>query len=52
MKTAQVILGVLLFCNVVALGLELYLRGSDGMSYLSLFGSVIFGYYICAIKKP
>ena len=52
MKTAKVIFGLMLFCNVAAIGLELYLKGAGGMSYLNLFGCVIFGYYVCEIRKP
>ena len=33
----------MLFCNVLALGLGMHLRGADLMEYINLAGCVMFG---------
>lgn len=52
MKTFKIIFGLMLFCNVAGVGMELYSNGAEWMDYLGLFGSVVFGYYVCDVTKP
>ena len=43
----MIILGILLFCNPLALGLELWTLGAESpLTYINLVGTFLFGYFI------
>lgn len=46
MKTLHVVITTLLLSNVLAVVAELHSAGSSWISYVNLFGVVLFGYYV------
>tara|TARA_R110000782_G_scaffold74431_2_gene148693 strand:- start:641 stop:814 length:174 start_codon:yes stop_codon:yes gene_type:complete len=48
----KVILAMLIFCNVIGVGLFLYANEAGTLEYAGLIGSVIFGSYISTCNQP
>jgi hypothetical protein len=47
MKIAVFIFGLLLFCNPLAVGLELWMHEvRDAITYINIFGTILFGYFL------
>lgn len=49
MKIFIIIFGMLMFCNVIGIGIILHSNEAGILNYLNLLGSVGFGYYCCDV---
>ena len=50
-KIALTVLGLMLFCNVIAVGIYLFQTQAEWIDYGNLFGCVVFGIFIDTIIK-